>query len=203
MKHSAKSNSLSWLKKFQTLTASACGSTVFLAIFPVFWPTSESGPPRLLLLVVGGIVGGIVVGNYQVVVEKFKYIAFVVEVAIVEMSSLSKAGSLKRGLVDIKRYMRSKCSTDRFLISESLMNSCPNISAITLERFLSDHLPILMRESHYDYGHVPFRFFHYLFEIKGFDKFVEDSWKEAVVVELNAMTKLMKKLKHLKEKIRL
>ncbi|GJZ54517.1 RNA-directed DNA polymerase, eukaryota, reverse transcriptase zinc-binding domain protein [Tanacetum coccineum] len=83
------------------------------------------------------------------------------------------------------------------------MNSCPNISAITLERFLSDHRPILMRESHYDYGPVPFRFFHYWFEIKGFDKFVEDSWKEAVVVEPNAMTKLMKKLKHLKEKIRL
>ncbi|GKA72159.1 RNA-directed DNA polymerase, eukaryota, reverse transcriptase zinc-binding domain protein [Tanacetum coccineum] len=50
---------------------------------------------------------------------------------------------------------------------------------------------------------VPFRFFHYWFEIKGFDKFVEDFWKEAVVVEINAMTKLMKKLKHLKEKIRL
>ncbi|GJX13849.1 hypothetical protein Tco_0205607 [Tanacetum coccineum] len=83
------------------------------------------------------------------------------------------------------------------------MNSCPNISAITLERFLSDHRPILMRESHYDYGPVPFRFFHYWFEIKGFDKFVEDSWNEAVVVEPNAMTKLMKKLKHLKEKIRL
>ncbi|GJX96232.1 RNA-directed DNA polymerase, eukaryota, reverse transcriptase zinc-binding domain protein [Tanacetum coccineum] len=90
---------------------------------------------------------------------------------------------------------------DRFLISESLMNSCPNISAITLERFLSDHHPILMRESHYDYGPVPFRFFHYWFKIKGFDKFDEDSWNEAVVVEPNAMTKLMKKLKHLKEKI--
>ncbi|GKC25989.1 RNA-directed DNA polymerase, eukaryota [Tanacetum coccineum] len=92
---------------------------------------------------------------------------------------------------------------DRFLISESLINSCPNISVIALERFLSDHRPILMRESHYDYGPVPFRFFHYWFEIKGFDKFIEDSWKEAVVVEPNAMTKLMKKLKHLKEKIRL
>ncbi|GJS61723.1 RNA-directed DNA polymerase, eukaryota [Tanacetum coccineum] len=92
---------------------------------------------------------------------------------------------------------------DCFLISESLLNSCQNISAITLERFLSDHRPILMRESHYDYGPVPFRFFHYWFEIKGFDKFVEDSWKEAVVVEPNAMTKLMKKLKHLKENIRL
>ncbi|GJU99142.1 RNA-directed DNA polymerase, eukaryota [Tanacetum coccineum] len=46
---------------------------------------------------------------------------------------------------------------DCFLIFESLMNSCPNISAITLERFLSDHRPILMRESYYDYGPVPFR----------------------------------------------
>ncbi|GJW16088.1 RNA-directed DNA polymerase, eukaryota, reverse transcriptase zinc-binding domain protein [Tanacetum coccineum] len=92
---------------------------------------------------------------------------------------------------------------DRFLISGSLMNSCPNISVITLKRFLSDYRPILMRESHYDYGPVSFWFFHYWFEIKGFDKVVEDSWKEAVVVEPNAMTKLMKKLKHLKEKFRL
>ncbi|GJZ68953.1 RNA-directed DNA polymerase, eukaryota, reverse transcriptase zinc-binding domain protein [Tanacetum coccineum] len=91
----------------------------------------------------------------------------------------------------------------RFLISESLMNSCPYISAITLDRYLSDHRPILMRESHHDYGPVPFRFFHYWFEIKGFDKLVEDSWNEANVMESNAMTKLMHKLKFLKGNIRL
>nr|GEX95511.1 RNA-directed DNA polymerase, eukaryota, reverse transcriptase zinc-binding domain protein [Tanacetum cinerariifolium] len=33
---------------------------------------------------------------------------------------------------------------DRFLVSESLLNTCPNISAITLERYLSDHRPILL-----------------------------------------------------------
>ncbi|GKG03204.1 hypothetical protein Tco_0310840 [Tanacetum coccineum] len=44
-----------------------------------------SRPPPLLRLVVGGIVGRIVVGNYRVVVEKFGFIIFVVEVAIVEM----------------------------------------------------------------------------------------------------------------------
>ncbi|GKE05160.1 RNA-directed DNA polymerase, eukaryota, partial [Tanacetum coccineum] len=33
---------------------------------------------------------------------------------------------------------------DRFLISEGLMNSCPNLTAITLERYLSDHRPILI-----------------------------------------------------------
>ncbi|GJT35363.1 RNA-directed DNA polymerase, eukaryota [Tanacetum coccineum] len=35
---------------------------------------------------------------------------------------------------------------DRFLISEGLLNSCPNISSITLYRYLSDHRPILMRD---------------------------------------------------------
>ncbi|GJY62771.1 putative RNA-directed DNA polymerase, eukaryota, reverse transcriptase zinc-binding domain protein [Tanacetum coccineum] len=91
---------------------------------------------------------------------------------------------------------------DRFLISESLMSACPNISAITLDRYLSDHRPILMRESHYDYGPVPFRFFHYWFEMESFDKFVEESWKEAPVAETNALIKMMKKLKYMKEKIR-
>ncbi|GJY40436.1 RNA-directed DNA polymerase, eukaryota, reverse transcriptase zinc-binding domain protein [Tanacetum coccineum] len=47
---------------------------------------------------------------------------------------------------------------DRFIISEGLMNSCPNISAITLDRYLSDHRPILMHESHFDYGPTPFCF---------------------------------------------
>ncbi|GJY97333.1 hypothetical protein Tco_0514243 [Tanacetum coccineum] len=82
------------------------------------------------------------------------------------------------------------------------MSSCPNISAVSLDRYLSDHRPILMRESHYDYGPVPFRFFHYWFDMEGFDKLVEDSWKEALVVETNALIKMMKKLKYLKEKIR-
>nr|GEZ29072.1 RNA-directed DNA polymerase, eukaryota [Tanacetum cinerariifolium] len=48
---------------------------------------------------------------------------------------------------------------DRFLVSESFLNSCPNINAITLERYLSDHRPILLHDAHVDYGTTPFRFF--------------------------------------------
>ncbi|GJZ69585.1 RNA-directed DNA polymerase, eukaryota [Tanacetum coccineum] len=55
---------------------------------------------------------------------------------------------------------------DRFLISESLLSSCPNISAITFDRYLSDHRPILLRESTHDYGPIPFCFFHYWCELK-------------------------------------
>ncbi|GJT49890.1 hypothetical protein Tco_0976047 [Tanacetum coccineum] len=54
------------------------------------YQTLESGSPRLLCLVVGGIVVWIVAGNYWVVVEKSGYIAFVVEVAIVEMQFVDR-----------------------------------------------------------------------------------------------------------------
>nr|GEU97562.1 reverse transcriptase domain-containing protein [Tanacetum cinerariifolium] len=45
---------------------------------------------------------------------------------------------------------------DRFLVSENLLASCPHLTAITLERYLSDHRPILLQENHYDYGPTPF-----------------------------------------------
>nr|GFB08583.1 RNA-directed DNA polymerase, eukaryota [Tanacetum cinerariifolium] len=39
-------------------------------------------------------------------------------------------------------------------------------------------------------------------EVDGFDKFIEDSWKDALIIESNALVRMMKKLKYLKEKIR-
>ncbi|GKC40585.1 RNA-directed DNA polymerase, eukaryota [Tanacetum coccineum] len=59
--------------------------------------------------------------------------------------------------------------------------------AITLERYLSDHRPILLRESHFDYGPTPFRFFHYWIEMEGFSKVVEDAWREGPCDDANAM----------------
>nr|GEV08903.1 RNA-directed DNA polymerase, eukaryota [Tanacetum cinerariifolium] len=35
---------------------------------------------------------------------------------------------------------------DRFLVSENLINNSPNITAISLDQYLSDHRPILLRE---------------------------------------------------------
>nr|GEY59362.1 RNA-directed DNA polymerase, eukaryota [Tanacetum cinerariifolium] len=91
---------------------------------------------------------------------------------------------------------------DRFLVFESLLNTYPNISAITLERYLSDHRPILLRAYHFDYCLTPFRFFHYWFEMEGFSKIVEGAWKESPSDESNAMIRMMGKLKFLKTKIR-
>ncbi|GJY46090.1 RNA-directed DNA polymerase, eukaryota [Tanacetum coccineum] len=91
---------------------------------------------------------------------------------------------------------------DRFLISKNLLITCPNITAITLERYLSDHRPILLRESQFDYGSIPFRFYHHWFDVEGFDKFVKDTWRDAPVTDSNAMYAMVTKLKYLKWKIR-
>ena len=48
---------------------------------------------------------------------------------------------------------------DRFLVLENLFNIFPNINAIALERFISDHRPILLREVSFNYGPIPFHFF--------------------------------------------
>nr|GFB39883.1 RNA-directed DNA polymerase, eukaryota [Tanacetum cinerariifolium] len=91
---------------------------------------------------------------------------------------------------------------DIFFISKFFLNTCSNITAITLERNLSDHRPILLRESHFDYVPTPFRFFHHWIEMEGFSKFVEDVWREGPCDEYNAMINMMIKLKYLKTKIR-
>nr|GEY34415.1 RNA-directed DNA polymerase, eukaryota [Tanacetum cinerariifolium] len=91
---------------------------------------------------------------------------------------------------------------DRFLVSKNLLVSCPHLTAVTLERYLSDHRPILLREYQYDYGPTPFRFFHHWMQTDGFDKIVLDSWKNSPSGGANDIKNLMYKLKHLKHDIR-
>ncbi|GJZ72418.1 RNA-directed DNA polymerase, eukaryota [Tanacetum coccineum] len=77
---------------------------------------------------------------------------------------------------------------DRFLISEGLMEIFPHLSALCLDRHLSDHRPIITRElKNIDYGPNPFRIFHWWLKMEGFDKVVEDSWKNIDFVEPNRM----------------
>ncbi|GJV66300.1 RNA-directed DNA polymerase, eukaryota [Tanacetum coccineum] len=66
---------------------------------------------------------------------------------------------------------------DRFLVSKGLLMLFPSLSALYLERHLSDHRPIIMREVVADYGPSPFRVYHSWFTKDGFDKLVEESWK--------------------------
>nr|GEY05188.1 RNA-directed DNA polymerase, eukaryota [Tanacetum cinerariifolium] len=76
---------------------------------------------------------------------------------------------------------------DRFLIFENLLNTCLNITSITLERYLSDHRPILLRGSYFYYGPTPFIFFHHWIEMEGFSKVVEDAWREGPCIMVDGM----------------
>nr|GFB61266.1 RNA-directed DNA polymerase, eukaryota [Tanacetum cinerariifolium] len=91
---------------------------------------------------------------------------------------------------------------DRFLIYKNLMYTYPNINAITLPRYLSDHCSIFLREISHDYGPIPFKVFHYWFDIDGFNNLVEGIWKGYQSKELNPIRFFICKLKVLKRKIR-
>ncbi|GJT89436.1 RNA-directed DNA polymerase, eukaryota [Tanacetum coccineum] len=67
---------------------------------------------------------------------------------------------------------------------------------------LEDHRPILMRDLVVDYGPTPFRVFHSWFIKDGFDKLVEDSWKNSNFVEANNISLLKKKFQALKVSIK-
>nr|GEZ82102.1 RNA-directed DNA polymerase, eukaryota [Tanacetum cinerariifolium] len=58
---------------------------------------------------------------------------------------------------------------DRFLVSDGIFLEFPSISALCLDRHLSDHRPILLHEIQSDFGPVPFRFYHSWFSFEGFD----------------------------------
>ncbi|GJR01647.1 RNA-directed DNA polymerase, eukaryota [Tanacetum coccineum] len=80
---------------------------------------------------------------------------------------------------------------DRFLIYEGLLSVFPSLSAICIDRHLSDHRPILMRELVVDYGPTPFCFFHSWFSKSGFDKLVEETWKNSTLLELAELDKVL------------
>ncbi|GJW75833.1 RNA-directed DNA polymerase, eukaryota [Tanacetum coccineum] len=70
---------------------------------------------------------------------------------------------------------------------EGLFDFFPHLSAICLDKNLSDHRPILLRESCLDYGPTSFRFFHSWFSLVGFDAFVENTWNSLMVSDDNAL----------------
>nr|GEV41026.1 reverse transcriptase domain-containing protein [Tanacetum cinerariifolium] len=87
---------------------------------------------------------------------------------------------------------------DRYLISEGVLDLFPHLYALCLDQHLSDHRPILLQETNYDYGPSLFWFFHSWFAMEGFNSFVETTWKSLNIVEPNGLIQLKKKLQALK-----
>ena len=60
-------------------------------------------------------------------------------------------------------------------MSDGIFTSFPDISAVCLDRHLSDHHPIILREKLTDFGPTPFRFYHSWLSFPGFEQFVNSS----------------------------
>ncbi|GKD29054.1 RNA-directed DNA polymerase, eukaryota [Tanacetum coccineum] len=90
---------------------------------------------------------------------------------------------------------------DRFLVSEGLLSIFPHMSAICLDKNLSDHRPILLREVITDYGATPFRFYHSWLSLQGFDLMVASAWNSFDLKDSNGMVRFKKNLQMLKQEI--
>ncbi|GJW79213.1 RNA-directed DNA polymerase, eukaryota [Tanacetum coccineum] len=84
-----------------------------------------------------------------------------------------------------------------------MLSSFPHLSAVCLDRHLSDHRPILLREVFTDYGPTPFRFYHAWFRFEGFDQMVFTTWNNIALDDRNVMIRFKKKLQLLKKEIRI
>ncbi|GKA49395.1 RNA-directed DNA polymerase, eukaryota [Tanacetum coccineum] len=112
------------------------------------------------------------------------------------------------GLVDVKlegytftwsHPSASKMSKlDRFLVSDGIFLLFPSITALCLDRHLSDHRSILLREVHLDFGLTPFRVYHSWFNFVGFNDMVEHTWRSFTHSDGNGMIRFKKKLQDLK-----
>nr|GEZ99098.1 RNA-directed DNA polymerase, eukaryota [Tanacetum cinerariifolium] len=91
---------------------------------------------------------------------------------------------------------------DRFLVSEGFLSLFPHTSAICLDKHLSDHRPILLRDVITDYGATPFRFYHSWLSYNGFEQMAVDTWNRIGLDDSNDMIRFKKKLQILKKGIR-
>nr|GEV48074.1 RNA-directed DNA polymerase, eukaryota [Tanacetum cinerariifolium] len=112
------------------------------------------------------------------------------------------------GLVDVKiegymftwsHHSGSKMSKlDRFLVSEGIFSIFPSITAVCLDRHLSDHRPIILCEVQADFGPIPFRFYHSCISLERFDAMVEQTWMSFSHNDANRRIRFKKKDSDLK-----
>ncbi|GJZ28416.1 RNA-directed DNA polymerase, eukaryota [Tanacetum coccineum] len=69
---------------------------------------------------------------------------------------------------------------DRFLMNEEFIDQWDNLSVIALDRKLSDHCPIVLKDVDLDFRPKPFRIFNIWMEEADFQDVVEEAWKKEV-----------------------
>ncbi|XP_071708917.1 uncharacterized protein [Rutidosis leptorrhynchoides] len=66
---------------------------------------------------------------------------------------------------------------DRFLVNVEFINLWEDLSAIALDRNLSDHCPLVLHDKLIDYGPKPFKVFDEWLNCEEIDKVIRDAWQ--------------------------
>ncbi|XP_071727991.1 uncharacterized protein [Rutidosis leptorrhynchoides] len=69
---------------------------------------------------------------------------------------------------------------DRFLVSDLSFDEWSDLSVVPLDRRVSDHCPLMLRDKIIDYGPKPFKIFNVWFQKVGVDAIVEGGWSKPV-----------------------
>ncbi|GJT43501.1 transposon TX1 [Tanacetum coccineum] len=85
---------------------------------------------------------------------------------------------------------------DRFLLNDEFNNLWGNLSVMTLDRKLSDHYPIMLKDVELDFGPKLFRIFNIWMEEPDFTHVLEEAWKKYVKERFGEHKEKTKKLKN-------
>ncbi|XP_057451864.1 uncharacterized protein LOC130743648 [Lotus japonicus] len=96
---------------------------------------------------------------------------------------------------------RAQSRIDRFLVSHEWSSLWPDCSQLVLQRDVSDHCPILLRQKFQNWGARPFRVLNCWLDDPRLVPFVERSWAEVQVSGWGAYS-LKEKLKGLRGKLK-
>ncbi|CAJ2649304.1 unnamed protein product, partial [Trifolium pratense] len=87
---------------------------------------------------------------------------------------------------------------DRILVSPNWLMEWGDVNLWALPRDISDHCPIILRYSNFDWGPKPFRFNNHWLKNKGFREVLKEGWSSTLVVGWKGVV-VKEKLKALKE----
>ncbi|XP_071728684.1 uncharacterized protein [Rutidosis leptorrhynchoides] len=65
---------------------------------------------------------------------------------------------------------------DRFLMNEKFFNMWKDPTALVMDRYLSDHCPIMFKDEERNFGPKPFKFFDAWLEEDGIEQVILDAW---------------------------
>ncbi|XP_071708266.1 uncharacterized protein [Rutidosis leptorrhynchoides] len=69
---------------------------------------------------------------------------------------------------------------DMFLVSNDFLSLWEDLSIVSLDRNLSDHCPLLLRDKVLDYGPRPFKVFDEWFNCEELDKIISEAWVQPI-----------------------